>query len=74
LKRLPDAEHAGETYARNAGALSIAELRKVLEERRLGGETLDLMLRRPGFTFADLRKLCPDLAGETAKTAPMAKF
>jgi para-nitrobenzyl esterase len=29
LKRLPDAERAGETYAKNAGALSIAELRKV---------------------------------------------
>ena len=41
----------------------IAELRKLLEERRVGGETLALMLRRPGFTFADLRKLCPDLAG-----------
>jgi para-nitrobenzyl esterase len=29
LKRLADAEHSGEAYARNAGAYTIAELRKV---------------------------------------------
>jgi para-nitrobenzyl esterase len=29
LKRLPEAEHAGETYARNAGASGIADLRKL---------------------------------------------
>ena len=40
----------------------------------VGGETLALMLRRPGFTFADLRKLCPDLAGEKRDVAEQVEI
>jgi len=42
LKRLPDAEHAGETYAKNAGVSSIAELRKIAADKLPGGRGLGL--------------------------------
>jgi para-nitrobenzyl esterase len=42
LKHLPDAEHAGETYAKNAGALSIAELRKIAPDKLPAGRGLGM--------------------------------
>src|ERR1035437_2180028 len=42
LKRLPDAERAGEAYAKNAGALSIAELRKVAPDTLPAGRGLGM--------------------------------
>ncbi len=42
LKRLPDAEHAGEAYARSAGVLSIAELRKVAPDKLPAGRGLGM--------------------------------
>ncbi len=37
LKRLPDAEQAGESYAKSAGALSMAELRKIAADKLPAG-------------------------------------
>src|SRR5664279_3336935 len=42
LKRLPDAERAGEAYAKNAGALSIAELRKIAPDKLPAGRGLEM--------------------------------
>jgi para-nitrobenzyl esterase len=42
LKRLPDAERAGETYAKSAGVLSIAELRKVAPDKLPAGRGLGM--------------------------------
>ncbi len=42
LKRLPDAERAGEAYARSAGASSIAELRKIAPDKLPAGRGLGM--------------------------------
>jgi para-nitrobenzyl esterase len=42
LKRLPDAEQAGEAYARSAGVSSIAELRKLAPDKLPSGRRLGI--------------------------------
>lgn len=42
LKRLPDAERNGETYAKNAGVSSVAELRKLAPDKLPGGRGLGM--------------------------------
>jgi para-nitrobenzyl esterase len=42
LKRLPDAERAGEAYAKNAGVSSIAELRKIAPDKLPAGRGLGM--------------------------------
>ena len=42
LKRLPDAERAGEAYAKSAGVSSIADLRKIAPDKLPGGRGLGM--------------------------------
>ena len=52
----------------------IAQLRQTLERTKRGGETLALMLRRPGVTFADLAKLRSDLQAEPREVAEQVEI
>jgi tRNA uridine 5-carboxymethylaminomethyl modification enzyme len=52
----------------------IAELRELFERTTMGGETLAQKLRRPGFAFGDLAKLCPDLKSVPREVAEQVEI